>query len=157
MTAPPADHLDCIMEVMERAFAPEFGEAWNRRQVGDALLQGTTRYGLIAPDGSARIAAGVDTAGFFLSRRVLDEEELLLFAIQPRYRLQGLGHALLVRFIEQARQEGMSRLFLEMREGNPAGALYAAHGFRPTGIRPDYYRTPIGSRINAISHELVLS
>lgn len=156
MALTPEDDIDRIMGVMERAFPPEFGEAWNRRQVGDALLVGTCRYGLVSPQGERRIEPGEDTAGFFLSRRVLDEEELLLFAIAPEYRRLGLGHQLLARFIEEARVDGMARLFLEMREGNPAAVLYGAHGFLPTGIRPDYYRAPNGARIHAISHELRL-
>lgn len=155
MFAPP-DDVDRIMSVMERAFLPEFGEAWNRRQVSDALIVGNCRYGLLAPDGTDTFEADTDTAGFFLARGILDEEELLLFAIAPQYRLKGLGHVLLERFIAEARDNRMSRLFLEMRRDNPAGRLYAAHGFREVGVRPAYYRTPGGSRIDAISQELVL-
>lgn len=155
MIAPP-DDVDRIMSVMERAFPPEFGEAWNRRQVGDALVVGNCRYGLIASDGSAEFEDDSGTAGFFLARRILDEEELLLFAIAPEYRRKGLGHRLLQRFIADARAAGMARLFLEMRRDNPAGFLYAAHGFREIGVRPAYYRTAGGSRIDAISQELVL-
>lgn len=155
--AAPEDDLDRIMSVMERAFAPEYGEAWNRRQVSDALLVGHCRYGLIAPDGSAQVDPGSDTAGFYLGRSILDEEELLLFAIAPEYRRQGLGHALLTRFIDEARSAGMARIFLEMRRNNPAGSLYAAHGFRPVGVRPSYYRTPDGERIDAVSQELLIA
>ncbi len=152
----PADDLDRIMHVMERAFAPEFGEAWNRRQVGDALLLPNTRYGLIAPDGADTVGDDQEPAGFFLSRSILDEEELLLFAISPDFRRLGLGHALLSRFIEQARSNGIKRLFLEMRSENPADVLYHAHGFRAVGRRPGYYRTPDGLRLDAVSQALDL-
>jgi [ribosomal protein S18]-alanine N-acetyltransferase len=153
MIAPP-DDIDRIMAVMEQAFAPEFGEAWNRRQVSDALLLGNCRYGLINETGGEDFASADETAGFFMSRSVLDEEELLLFAIAPKYRRKGLGHALLRRFVLSAQANGMSRIFLEMRRNNPAAFLYAAHGFREIGIRPAYYRTPGGARIDAISQEL---
>jgi [ribosomal protein S18]-alanine N-acetyltransferase len=153
---PPQDDIDRIMHVMATAFDPAFGEAWNRRQVGDALVLPATRYGLIGSNGT--IAPGEDeqVAGFFLSRAVLDEEELLLFAVAPKFRQQGLGHRLLAHFIEQARARGMNRLFLEMRKDNSAGNLYYAHGFRPVGIRPAYYRTPDGVRLDAVSQELVI-
>jgi ribosomal-protein-alanine N-acetyltransferase len=154
MSAPPPDDIDRIMSVMECAFPPAYGEAWTRRQVGDALLVGNCRYGLIAPDGSDHFEYDTDTAGFFLGRSVLDEEELLLFAIAPKYRLKGLGHQLLGRFIDEARASGMARVFLEMRRDNPAGYLYAAHGFREIGVRPAYYRTAEGYRIDALSQEL---
>lgn len=150
----PPDHVDRIMSVMELAFPPEYGEAWNRRQVSDALVVGNCHYGLIGPDGAQHLQDRDNTAGFFMSRRILDEEELLLFAIAPQYRRRGLGHILLGRFIESARSAGMARVFLEMRKGNPAAFLYASHGFREIGIRPLYYRTPDGTRIDAISQEM---
>jgi len=153
---PPLDDVDRIMAVMETAFPPEFGEAWNRRQVSDSLLLAGTHHGLIAPDGKANLDEGENAAGFFLSRGLFDEEELLLFAIAPAWRRRGLGHMLLTRFIESARQRGKKRLLLEMRRNNPAGILYAAHGFRPIGIRPRYYRTLNGERIDAITQELVI-
>lgn len=151
------DDLDRIMAVMERAFDPAFGEAWNRRQVSDALLLPNCRYGLITADGSNPEEADGDTAGFFLARRVLDEEELLLFAILPEYRRKGLGHRLLTRMCVEAREAGMARIFLEMRAGNPAEALYSGHGFRPVGLRRAYYRTPDGQRLDAVSQELLLN
>ena len=154
---PPMDDIDRIMEVMERAFPPDYGEAWNRRQVSDALLLAGTRHGLIAPDGSARPAPHEETAGFFLSRGLFEEEELLLFAITPAWRRRGLGHILLQRFVEGARERGKQRLFLEMRRDNPAGILYERHGFRPIGLRPRYYRARNGDRIDAITQELVLA
>jgi len=153
---PQLDDVDRIMSVMATAFPPEFGEAWNRRQVSDSLLLGGTHHGLIGPDGNSAPEAHDSTAGFYLSRSILDEEELLLFAIAPEWRRRGLGRTLLIQFIASARQRGKRRLFLEMRRNNPAGILYAAHGFRPIGIRPRYYRASNGDRIDAITQELVL-
>lgn len=153
----PGDDIDRIMAVMEAAFPPEYGEAWNRRQLADALILGNCSYGLIAPDGSNPVDEGDAVAGFYLARSVLDERELLLFAIHPDYRRKGLGHALLRNFIDTSREQGMRRLFLEMRRGNPAGALYAGHGFKVVGLRPAYYRAANGLRLDAVSQELVLS
>jgi [ribosomal protein S18]-alanine N-acetyltransferase len=150
------DDLDRIMAVMECAFAPEYGEAWSRRQVADALVLTSNHYCLMTPASSFRPSEGDATAGFTLSRGVLDEEELLLFAIAPQYRGQGLGRRLLCHCIEQARGRGIRRMFLEMRKDNPAGVLYAAQGFRVVGIRPQYYRLSGGERLDAISQELVL-
>jgi len=156
-TLPPPDDIDRIMEVMECAFPPDFGEAWNRRQVSDSLLLGAVQYALIGPDGTIAPKPGDCVGGFYLSRSVLDEEELLLFAIAPEWRRRGLGHTLLIHFIQSARQRGKTRLFLEMRHNNPAAVLYAAHGFQPIGRRPRYYRTLNGDRIDAITQELVIA
>lgn len=152
-----ADPVEAIMAVMDEAFDPAFGEAWNRRQVSDALVLGTCRYRLIDPDGVVGEAFEGQAAGFFLAREVLDEDELLLFAIAPRWRGRGLGTALLRAFLDAARTRGASRVFLEMRAGNPAERLYGANGFHRVGMRPGYYRGSDGRRYDAISfaHDFV--
>lgn len=147
---PPVDDIDRIMAVMATAFDPAFGEAWNRRQLEDALVTGHCHYLLIAADGTSP-APDSPAAGFSLSRFGFDEEELLLFAIDPAHRRQGLGSALLARFAAAARDRGALRLVLEMRRGNPAEGLYRGFGFVPVGERPNYYRTPDGQRLDAIT------
>jgi ribosomal-protein-alanine N-acetyltransferase len=139
----PTDDIDRIMAVMAVAFDPAFGEAWSRRQVEDALLTGLCHYRLSGDAGNAH--------GFTLSRHVAGEEELLLIAVRPNLRGQGLGQQLLGQFINDARARGAARLLLEMREDNLAGALYRRHGFKPIGQRPNYYRNGAGSPRAAIT------
>src|SRR5687768_8873274 len=133
------DDLDRIMAVMEAAFDPAFGEAWTRRQVGDALVLPNTHYLLAGQDGQA-LGEGEEAVGFVLSRGALDEEELLLIAVDPRFRGRGVGGVLMERFIAAARARRAVRQFLEMREGNPAESLYLRHGFVTIGRRKAYYR-----------------
>ena len=144
------DDLDRIMVVMEAAFDPDYGEAWTRRQIGDALVLPNTYYLLAGPDGRAP-GEGEEAVGFVLSRGAADEEELLLIAIDPRHRGRGIGTALLERFIAAARTRGAERLFLEMREGNPAESLYRRHGFAPVGRRRAYYCRGTGTPLDAIT------
>lgn len=153
----PVDDIDRIMEVMVRAFPAEYGEAWSRRQISDSLILAHTSYSLIMADGSIGSTANEPVAGFALTRGLFDEEELLLFAVAPEFRRRGLGHALLLHIIAEARARGVRRLFLEMRRDNPAGVLYSAQGFRTVGIRPRYYRTASGERIDALSQELLIA
>lgn len=147
------DDLDRIMAVMKIAFNPAYGEAWNRSQVGDALIMPNTHYLLAGPDGGV-LRDGEEAAGFALSRGAADEEELLLIAVSPEYRKRGIGTALLRRFIEQARERGATKLFLEMREGNPAEWLYRRHGFVTAGRRRHYYRRGGGRPLDAITMAL---
>ncbi len=133
------EDLDRIMQIMDAAFDPAFGEAWTARQVEDALALPGTHCLLLAADGNVA-AAGTPAAAFALSRAVLDEEELLLLAVHPDFRGMGLGHRLLAAFIERAGDRGSRRLFLEMREGNSAEPLYRRHGFSDIGRRKHYYR-----------------
>lgn len=147
---PPVDDLDRLMAVMTAAFDPIYGEAWTRRQVEDALLIGHCHYQLIGTGGDEP-ENGAPAAGFFLSRYGYEEEELLLFAIDPAWRRRGLGLTLLQKFAAAAKARGAHRLLLEMRRGNPAEALYRRFGFTPIGERPNYYRSRDGQTIDAIT------
>lgn len=147
---PPADDIDRIMAVMETAFDPAYGEAWSRRQVEDALMLGGCRIVLIGPDGTAPTESE-PAAGFALLRAMFEEEELLLFAVDPRWRRRGLGGMMLEQVLATARADGRQRMLLEMRQGNSAENLYRAHGFVPVGIRRHYYRTSGGERLDAIT------
>ncbi len=149
MSSVAFDPVDRIMEVMEVAFDPAFGEAWNRRQVSDALVMGGCGYLLAGEHGA--LTEGGAAAGFLLSRQAADEEELLLIAVRPEFRRRGIAGELLERFIAEAKIRGIIRLFLEMREGNPAAELYRRHGFEPVGRRPNYYNRGSITGIDAIT------
>jgi ribosomal-protein-alanine N-acetyltransferase len=155
MTAPLTDDVDKIMAVMERAFPPEYGEAWNRRQLTDALAFGHCHYILV--DNNGRTPEDSEPAmGFTLSRSGFEEEELLLIAVSPEARRAGLAFAMLHVLFDAARKRGARQLLLEMRRGNPAEALYRKMGFVPIGHRPNYYRSANGTRIDAITFALGL-
>ncbi len=151
----PKDPVDHIMEVMEGAFDPAFGEAWTRRQVSDALVMGNCRHLLLDADLQVPDVFG-KAAGFTLSREAAGEEELLLIAVLPDFRRMGVASALMERLIADARMRGVTRMFLEMRDGNPAEALYLRHGFEPVGRRPNYYNRGSIAGIDAITFALGL-
>lgn len=144
------DDLDRIMAVMEAAFDPQWGEAWTRRQVEGSLVLPTTHYRLINADGQPP-EEGEDVAGFAMVRAAPGEEELLLIAVKPPLRGRGLGLELLELLAEDARDRGATRLFLEMRENNPAKSLYQRFGFSPIGRRKEYYTLSDGRRMDAIT------
>jgi ribosomal-protein-alanine N-acetyltransferase len=153
------DDLDHIMSVMAAAFEPHWGEAWTQRQISDSLVLPTIFYRLIGPAGES---PNLDTqeafaaAGFTLSRHVSGEEELLLIAVRPEHRGQGLGRKLLEALENDARGRGAKQLFLEMRSNNPAESIYRARGFSPIGNRRGYYRLKDGNRLDAITFSLGL-
>lgn len=152
-TAPPAPALVApIMEVMEAAFDPAYREAWNRRQVSDALALPNT-HALVVDENGKTLDSGSqeEPAGFVMTRGAADEEELLLIAVAPPFRRRGLGQLLIDRLFEDARERGVRRIFLEMRQGNPAINLYRNAGFKPIGRRPKYYRLSSGEQVDAIT------
>lgn len=144
------DALDAIMRVMEAAFDPAYGEAWNRSQVSNALIMPNSCHLLAGPDGGEPRRME-DVVGFTLSRGAADEEELLLIGVMPAARGQGVGARLMQRFIASVEARGRERIFLEMRAGNPAERLYLASGFTAVGRRPNYYRSGSAAPIDAIT------
>jgi ribosomal-protein-alanine N-acetyltransferase len=72
-----------------------------------------------------------------------EEGEILNLAVLPRDRRQGIARRLLATGLEALLTEGVREAYLEVRESNePAITLYRSAGFRPVGLRPDYYRNP---------------
>lgn len=100
--------------------------------------------------------AGVDgrseeVVGFIISRKVLDEGEVLTLAVAPKYRRQGVAAALLEAHLSAMALERVRHLFLEVDEGNdPAKVLYAKFGFVEKGRREGYYRAEEGHRATAL-------
>ncbi len=103
------------------------------------------------------IAREKSPCGFVLSRRVLDEAEILSIAINPARRRHGLSSKLLSQHRESLIKSGVRVLHLEVDENNaPALALYAAAGFAITGRRRGYYAHADGSRTTALTMTLKL-
>lgn len=125
--------LDEVMRIMTGAFGGGFGEAWTRSQLGGILPMPGVSLVL------ARSSAGGSAAGFSLARTVADEAELLLIAVDPALHRRGVGRQLMDRFIADARGASLVRVHLEVRDGNPAVAMYRAMGFEAVGRRRDYY------------------
>jgi ribosomal-protein-alanine N-acetyltransferase len=92
-----------------------------------------------------------EVLGFSLVRTVADEAELLLIAVLPSEQRRGVGRMLLDDFLERARGAGVSRVHLEVRDGNPAIRMYDAAGFSPVGRRRNYYHASSGKRYDAIT------
>jgi len=138
------DDLGDVMRVMTAAFSPTFGEGWSRSQCAGILPLGGVRLVV------ARAADG-EPAGFYLERRVLDEAELLLLAVDPQYQRRGLGTQLLESFIGNHDESDVARLHLEVRDGNSAVGMYESFGFRPVGRRKDYYRGAEGEFNDAVT------
>lgn len=137
--------LDEVMEIMGRAFDPEFGEAWTRSQCAGILpMSGVTLT--LARDGNSG-----SPAGFSLVRTVADEAELLLIAVDPAARRNGVGRALIEYFVEHSNRCGATRLHLEVRDGNDAISLYRASGFEIVGRRHLYYRGANGRQYDALT------
>jgi ribosomal-protein-alanine N-acetyltransferase len=140
-----AGQIDAVMRVMNSAFGDRFGEAWTRSQLSGIL-----------PMAGVSLTLAIDSAdesviGFSLIRTVAGESELLLIGVLPDVQRRGVGARLLDDFLERASEDGVNRVHLEVRDGNPAIGMYRSAGFSPVGRRRNYYQASDGSRYDAIT------
>lgn len=135
--------IGALMDIMDCAFDPAFGEAWSAGQC----------LGILSlPDVWLTFAEyGEHAIGFALSRLLVDEAELLLLAVEPDARHHGIGRALIERAFEIALGKGAQRLLLEVRDDNRALDLYRDMGFAEIGRRRDYYQGGDGTTRDALT------
>ncbi|NOY17203.1 MAG: ribosomal protein S18-alanine N-acetyltransferase [Gammaproteobacteria bacterium] len=71
---------------------------------------------------------------------IVDECHLLNLCIRQEDRRQGLATKMVQYLMNQARQNDMGSIFLEVRKSNAAAInLYDKLGFNEIGLRRDYY------------------
>ncbi len=146
-----ADAIGPVMHVMQQAFDPLFGEAWNHAQTRSMLAMPLTRVILAEAPGPSHPAGPGETIGFAMTRRVADEEELLLIAVAPKWRQFGVATAVLAEAIEDAKDAGVRRVHLEMRSNNSAVHLYDKFGFVQVGMRRNYYKGDDSQHYDALT------
>jgi [ribosomal protein S18]-alanine N-acetyltransferase len=123
-----AADLPQVLAIEGLCHAHPWSEELLRQELGEPLAR------------TALLWQGDELAGYICARLLLGELEILNVATAPAFRRRGVAATLLRHLLEEARQEGMERAFLEVRAGNePAQALYRAFGFRPCGVRRHYY------------------
>ncbi len=111
-----------------------FHRGWDENEFSDLLSDASVlSFAAFSPNTG-------HVVGFILSRRALDEAEILTLAVDARARGAGIGYALLQKQIEGLSMQGVTNVFLEVDERNKAAlALYARAGFLNVGKRVGYY------------------
>ena len=104
---------------------------WSYGNFRDALAAG---YSAQVGEREGRVVV------FGVMMRAPGEAQILNLSVVPDARRQGLGRALLERFIDDALRAGAEQIFLEVRVSNLAAiALYRSAGFEPVARRANYY------------------
>ena len=138
-----AKDVSSIMPIMSDAFDSRFGEAWTAAQCLSTLVLPDCQL-LLAKDGD-------DVCGFAITRWVFEHEELLMIGVTQSRQRQQLGQTLLNEVINRGQMAGREKLFLEVRDGNPAHYFYLKSGFTPIGRRKNYYKSAEGISPDAIT------
>ena len=123
---------------------------WTSRNFQDAMASGY--LSLVARE-QGHICA------FAIARTLVDEAELLLIAVTPNERRQGVAALLWIELTERLRANGAAKVFLEVRASNAAAlGFYASRGFAQIGMRKNYYPngTHLADREDAILMQVAL-
>ena len=72
---------------------------------------------------------------------VIDELHITFIAVYPMHQRKGLGKFLLSEIIKRSISLQTNQIYLEVKNNNePAKALYKSMGFKPIGIRSNFYK-----------------
>ncbi len=113
-------------------------DPWNERTISEALSNPACRAYILYDTQLTKLIA------YGILHLCLDEGDIAKIAVIPEMRGQGLGGALLDLILADVGKEGVSNVFLEVRESNCAArGLYLSRGFEEIGIRRRYYKNPV--------------
>jgi len=128
--ASPAD-VSALVEIERTCFS----DPWTAAGILETVQYATSRVFLAECETRA--------VGYVMARISGEEGEILNLAVLPKSRRKGIARCLLEEALGSIAAAGVLEVYLEVRQSNdPALSLYQAHGFRPVGLRPDYYRDP---------------
>jgi len=106
---------------------------WSAALFFSELAQRTSRHYLVAHHGRSLVGYG----GLMCH---LDEGHITTLAVRPEFQHRQVGTKILLALVDEARSRPVRSLALEVRVANwPAQRLYSWFGFRPVGVRKNYY------------------
>lgn len=122
-------------EALAAVDAQVFGVSWSAGEFTRMLANPAV--------GAWLLREGKWDIGYICFQRVEHEAEIYRIGIVPTWQGRGYGRWLLSQFLEWARRHRVSRVLLEVREGNlPAIGLYQAAGFQMVERRSNYFTAP---------------
>ena len=124
--------LENIMVLEHECFVTD---AWSRENMHFEIMAHHTTYAVIYEDDKLIAYAGLSKVPGS------DQSDIQTIAVSPAARGRGLGKALMVHLIGEARKQHATDMFLEVRADNPiAMGLYRSLGFAEIGVREGYYQ-----------------
>jgi ribosomal-protein-alanine N-acetyltransferase len=132
---------DWTIRLAERRDVPEllvieiaqFPEPWSRTMLLDEITNVENRRYTVAVESKSII-------GYLGVMFVMDELHINTIGTLPGNEGRGVATSLMDEAWENAKARGIARATLEVAVSNErAQALYGRYGFRPVGIRKNYY------------------
>lgn len=126
------DDLEGVMEIEN----DNFSKPWTETGFFSFLIRDDTLFLVAEEDEEILGYCGVVT--------VMDEGDITNVAVAKKRQNQGIGKQLMGALIQKTKESGVTRLFLEVRAGNQCAVhVYEKMGFRQSGIRKNYYESPV--------------
>ncbi|MYN13657.1 tRNA (adenosine(37)-N6)-threonylcarbamoyltransferase complex dimerization subunit type 1 TsaB [Pusillimonas sp. TS35] len=130
-------HLDAVADI-ERAVQ---SYPWTRGNFADGLKAGYSAW--VAEQGG-------EVVGFAMVMLAPDIAHLLVIAVRPDSQRHGAGGMLLAQCEQEARENGLASVLLEVRPSNTnAVRFYSARGYHTIATRKAYYPAGHGRREDA--------
>ena len=80
------------------------------------------------------------TIGYLIALLAIETADILNIGIDPDFKRQGYGSALLNQLIEELRKRDIGEILLEVRAGNKSAIqFYKKQGFEEISVRKNYY------------------
>jgi len=122
-------HLDMVSALENECFVIP----WTRKAFADELKDTKMKIYFVAVENGAVL-------GYAGMWHIVNEGHITNVAVAEAQRKRGIGDLLVKRLVEAARALEMIGLTLEVRISNyNAQRLYTRNGFKPDGIRKNYY------------------
>jgi ribosomal-protein-alanine acetyltransferase len=113
----------------------EHGSPWTVAQFSADIQDEHSEYLVLVTD---------RVVGFLNYHHFLDEMEIFNLVIDATAKQQGYGSYLMEAFIQEARQQQVTQILLEVRVSNqPARSLYERYEFEEIAQRKNYYHAPV--------------
>lgn len=121
-------HLSRILDIEVEAYP----EPWTEGMFRDEIRSNYSHFFVAMLDDML-----VGYCGFWL---VVDEAHITSVTVRDTFRGRGFGHRLVEHLLREAVEAGAHMATLEVRVSNVrARNLYLQYGFRPVGLRKNYY------------------
>ena len=112
-----------------------FPDPWSRKSIRSTLREDRSCM-LVAEENGV-------ICGYLNSTYLFEELNLNRIAVSPDFRRRHVGASLLEALVDFCTANGLTRLMLEVREGNlPARRLHESFGFISLGERKNFYQNP---------------
>jgi ribosomal-protein-alanine N-acetyltransferase len=122
-------HLRAVLKIEAQVYPRPWSLALF---VSELNMRNTRAYFVARVDGTVVGYAGLMLTG--------DDAHVTTIAVDPAWHRHKIGSRLLLTLAREATERGAAHLTLEVRVSNGAAqAMYRKFGFRPAGVRKNYY------------------